>query len=312
MGNPTEGLPSGFDVRSSADISVQNALSGAHIPIVDYATEAHKLAIAEADSHREQLLPSSRTQLDHLLHCTLEAANASNAAGRKWHDLALEVSLRAGPLTLADEVELTELSKAAEDAPDARNNQLIPYFTKLELLAFRSASSKVEVLEQVWRRTTLRIPLSEGPLSVALRKQFPNFPKPEPPPVYHTYLVSLAFGVSRAYEDVRQALDALLQRVLVAMACSSDGSQSVARHSQDFASVYWFGKLYTFSPNQAACIRVLWEAWNNKTPVLGEPAIQEAAGVDSNLRNVFRDHEAWDTLITSPSKGRYRLSDPPH
>lgn len=83
-----------------------------------------------------------------------------------------------------------------------------------------------------------------------------------------------------------------------------------ARHSVDFASVNWFGTLHAFSTNQAACVRVLWEAWENRTPILAESTIQDAAGVESELRHVFRNNPAWNTMIVSPSKGRYRLADP--
>ena len=86
-------------------------------------------------------------------------------------------------------------------------------------------------------------------------------------------------------------------------------SKPDARHSPDFASVNWFGTLHVFSTNQAACVRVLWEAWENRTPILAESTIQDAAGVESELRHVFRNHPAWNTMIVSPSKGRYRLAD---
>jgi hypothetical protein len=86
-----------------------------------------------------------------------------------------------------------------------------------------------------------------------------------------------------------------------------------ARHSLDFASVNWYGTPHTFTANQAACVRVLWEAWKNQTPVLGGLTIIEAAGVDredERLDLVFRDHLAWGTMIVSPLKGRYCLKAP--
>lgn len=84
-----------------------------------------------------------------------------------------------------------------------------------------------------------------------------------------------------------------------------------ARHSPDFASVLWFGEQFTFTPNQAACVKVLWEAWENKTPILGAAAILEAADASQRrLDLVFRGHQAWGTMIVSPSKGRYCLKPP--
>ena len=92
-----------------------------------------------------------------------------------------------------------------------------------------------------------------------------------------------------------------------------DDETNDARHSTDFASVNWFGTPYTFTTNQAAGVRVLWEAWKNKTPVLGGLTIIEAAGVDRSDERfdlVFRDNPAWGTMIASPSKGRYCLKAP--
>ena len=52
-----------------------------------------------------------------------------------------------------------------------------------------------------------------------------------------------------------------------------------AAHSPDFRSVPWFGQTYTFSPNQAACVKLLWENWESKTPEVGLHCILETAGV---------------------------------
>ena len=104
----------------------------------------------------------------------------------------------------------------------------------------------------------------------------------------------------------------------IAPAALSSGAKLVdeandARHSADFASVNWYGTPYTFTTNQAACVRVLWDAWKNKTPVLGGLTIIDAAGVDRSderLDLVFRDNLAWGRMIFSPSKGRYCLKAP--
>lgn len=90
---------------------------------------------------------------------------------------------------------------------------------------------------------------------------------------------------------------------------------SPTRHSVDFTSVHWFGTDYTFSKTQAACLKVLWEAWEQKTPVLSEETILEQAGsAGSRLRDVFKSkkgmHEAWGTMIIEAGKGRFRLKEP--
>jgi|GEM_PF-2934798 len=85
-----------------------------------------------------------------------------------------------------------------------------------------------------------------------------------------------------------------------------------ARHSADFRSVVWFGQEYMFTANQAACIRLLWEAWENGTPEVSGAMILENAGIDQKrLSAVFRGHPAWGTMIRpGQTKGSYRLSPP--
>lgn len=39
-----------------------------------------------------------------------------------------------------------------------------------------------------------------------------------------------------------------------------------ATHSVDFASVWWCGTYYEFTPLQAGVVSVLWAAWENGTP----------------------------------------------
>lgn len=87
-----------------------------------------------------------------------------------------------------------------------------------------------------------------------------------------------------------------------------------ARHSLDYRSVHWFGTDFTFTPTQAACIKVLWEAWENKTPEVGQQAILVSAEVDSEserLADLFKNHSAWKTMIIPGStRGAFSLSDP--
>lgn len=85
-------------------------------------------------------------------------------------------------------------------------------------------------------------------------------------------------------------------------------------HSEDFRSVCWYGRDYTFTPTQAACVKALWEAWEDGLPGLGQEAVLEAAGsVGNRLRDIFRErgtaHPAWGTFITTARKGFYSLAD---
>ncbi len=89
--------------------------------------------------------------------------------------------------------------------------------------------------------------------------------------------------------------------------------QRGAKHSPDFRSVNWFGALYEFTPQQAACVKMLWEAWKNGTPTVGDATVLETAGSDAErLPLVFRDHLALGTMIIDgQTKGTHRLADPP-
>jgi hypothetical protein len=86
-------------------------------------------------------------------------------------------------------------------------------------------------------------------------------------------------------------------------------------HSDDFRSVRWYGTDYVFTPTQAACVRVLWEAWERGTPVLGQDSIlehQDVGSAASRLYDVFQKgkHPAWGKMIVSPRKGAFCLAKP--
>lgn len=93
---------------------------------------------------------------------------------------------------------------------------------------------------------------------------------------------------------------------------SAQGNNREPSHSPDYRSVNWYGEKYTFSAMQAACVRVLWENWEQGTPVVGEQTILVTADSSSErLRDVFgKDHAAWGTLIQPSGKGAFKLTEP--
>jgi hypothetical protein len=40
-------------------------------------------------------------------------------------------------------------------------------------------------------------------------------------------------------------------------------TRSPSRHGPDFRSVHWFGQDFSFTAKQAACVRILWAAWES-------------------------------------------------
>jgi hypothetical protein len=83
------------------------------------------------------------------------------------------------------------------------------------------------------------------------------------------------------------------------------------RHCPDYRFVHWFGTDYTFTPTQAAVVRQLWEAWEDGTPGMGQETLLEGAKSEgSRLRDLFRGHPAWGTMIAALGKGLFALTPP--
>jgi hypothetical protein len=83
--------------------------------------------------------------------------------------------------------------------------------------------------------------------------------------------------------------------------------------SPDCRSVRWGGTQFTFTANQAAVVELLSEARRHGTPDIGGDTLLYRTQVDSKrLRDVFRGHPAWNTMIVEgETKGAHRLADPP-
>jgi hypothetical protein len=118
-----------------------------------------------------------------------------------------------------------------------------------------------------------------------------------------------------AYYELPEVFSAWhwIEEGLDRLGASSAGRPSAAaRHSPDFRSVIWYGTPYTFTGNQAACVKVLWEAWEAGTAHLAQETVLEQAAVESGrLIDVFKDHPAWGRMVArGPRKGLYSLQPP--
>lgn len=80
----------------------------------------------------------------------------------------------------------------------------------------------------------------------------------------------------------------------------------------NFRCVNWAGQIYEFTEQQAKCFQVLWEAWQNRTPVVADEDVLKLVGSYSvRLSLVFRAHPAWGTLIIEgQTKGTHRIVCP--
>lgn len=83
-------------------------------------------------------------------------------------------------------------------------------------------------------------------------------------------------------------------------------------HSPDFRSVVWFGREFQFTATQAACVEILWGAWEKGSPDVGQERILEDVGSRAlRLLDVFRRSAAWGTMIVrGATRGTYRLQTP--
>lgn len=86
--------------------------------------------------------------------------------------------------------------------------------------------------------------------------------------------------------------------------------------SSDFRWVRWGEQSFTFTPTEAACVKILFDSRRDGVPVLGQLEILDRAGSNGDrLRDVFRKNgkmnPAWGTLIVQADrKGLYRIADP--
>jgi hypothetical protein len=115
----------------------------------------------------------------------------------------------------------------------------------------------------------------------------------------------------RAFQDRARVARAIRQAAQDLVPVGGRPPSPPAHHSLDFRSVHWFGRDYTFTAGQAACLRRLWEAWEQGTPEVGQAAVLEDANlVSERFVDLFRGHPAWKKMIVpGRSKGAYRLRE---
>lgn len=114
-------------------------------------------------------------------------------------------------------------------------------------------------------------------------------------------------------EETLAAIEAALRREGILSqppsVLSATPSESVV-FSEDFRSVHWNGKSYTFTHKQSKIIRVLWDHWKKKTPDVAQQTLLDNAESESlRVFDVFRRNEAWGTfIIKGERRGTLRLN----
>ena len=81
-------------------------------------------------------------------------------------------------------------------------------------------------------------------------------------------------------------------------------------HSADYRRVDWRGKRFRFSPMQSQVVRLLHEEFKEGRDELGAAVLLEGSdSLGSYLRDIFRRHCAWGTLIIKgEGKGTHKLN----
>jgi len=84
--------------------------------------------------------------------------------------------------------------------------------------------------------------------------------------------------------------------------------------SEDYTSVVWEGKTFSFNATQALCVKILYEGFLTGVPWVSSSKISTALSdygiYDGRMSYVFRNHGAWKSLIIFDRSGNglYRLS----
>jgi hypothetical protein len=96
---------------------------------------------------------------------------------------------------------------------------------------------------------------------------------------------------------------------------SSGGSEETERlprefdPSEDYRHIKFKGVPYSLTRKQAEVVKILHQAAKSGHPDVGKDRLlSRIESETSGMRSIFKNHPLWQTLITSASKGTYRLN----
>ena len=82
--------------------------------------------------------------------------------------------------------------------------------------------------------------------------------------------------------------------------------------TSDFTCIIWRGKELKFGETQGKIIKQLWQARENRELwVYGKHILSSIGCGSTRIQSIFRNHRTWREIVTTDSKGRYRLNLPP-
>jgi len=92
---------------------------------------------------------------------------------------------------------------------------------------------------------------------------------------------------------------------------ASAGDAPVLQQEADFRVLHFRGQTWHLGPMQASVVRQLHEAWRSGQHwVSGKVVLSKAGASSMRMRDLFKAHPGWRTLLLSDGRGQYRLNLP--
>jgi hypothetical protein len=101
-----------------------------------------------------------------------------------------------------------------------------------------------------------------------------------------------------AYLEMTKTFSEIYSHIINSFKEEEISTDSGFKHSPDFRAIFWEGKEYALTPRQAQVVEILYCAYQNGTPSIGQHTIlDELDSPSSRLRDTFKKSPLWDTLI---------------
>lgn len=86
---------------------------------------------------------------------------------------------------------------------------------------------------------------------------------------------------------------------------------AVLQHESDFRVLHFRGETWNLGPMQASVVRQLHEAWSaGQHWMSGKQLLTKAGANTLRMRDLFKTHPGWQTLLLSDGRGHYRINLP--
>jgi hypothetical protein len=89
-------------------------------------------------------------------------------------------------------------------------------------------------------------------------------------------------------------------------------SEPTCHAANDYKTVIWYGRRFSFTETQSRIVAVLWAAWEDGSRDVSQESLLKSADCDSQrLEYLFRRSPAWNLIVVrGDAPGMYRLAEP--